>query len=135
MSKYVRDLLQEFETQSAVEDHFHLYVLKVTVSENDEVEQVGNALPVTKIEIDAEDKECLMHFDELSTERVTIKEAKAFFSAEAAVNGGADNDVSNYEVCACEEKERDDAFVRLDTPLIGFGENPEMNCFFVVCQA
>ena len=47
MSKYVRDLLQEFETQSEVEDHFHLHVLKVTVSESDEVEQVGNALPVT----------------------------------------------------------------------------------------
>lgn len=130
MSKYVRDLLQEFETQSAVEDHFHLHVLKVTVSENDEVEQVGNALPVTKIEIDAEDSECLLHFDELSSERVTIREAKALFSTETAVN-----DVLNYEVCASEEKERDDAFVRLDTPLIGFGENPEINCFFVVCQA
>ena len=135
MSKYVRDLLQEFETQSAVEDHFHLYVLKVTVSENDEVEQVGNALPVTKIEIDAEDSECLLHFDELSSERVTIREAKALFSAETAVNESAVNDVSSYEVCASEEKERDDALVRLDTPLIGFGENPEINCFFVVCQA
>ncbi len=135
MSKYVRDLLQEFETQSAVEDDFHLHVLKVTVSENDEVEQVGNALPVTKIEIDVEDNECLLHFDELSSERVTIKEAKNLFSAETAVNESAVNDVSSYEVCASEEKELDDALVRLDTPLIGFGENPEINCFFVVCQA
>lgn len=135
MSKYVRDLLQEFETQTEIEDHFHLHVLKVTVSEKDEVEPIGNALPVTKIEIDAKDSECLLHFDELSSERVTIKEAKNLFSAEAAVNRGAVNDVSNYEVCACEEKERGDAFVRLDTPLIGFGENQEINCFFVVCQA
>jgi hypothetical protein len=29
----------------------------------------------------------------------------------------------------------DDAFIRLDTPLIGFGENIELKAFFAVCQA
>ncbi|MBL4799114.1 MAG: hypothetical protein JKY50_17030 [Oleispira sp.] len=124
MSKHVRDLLFEFEVQSEVEEHFRLHVLKVTLNENGEAEEYGNALPVTKIEIDSEDKECLLHFDEHSTDCVTITEAKAMLTDE----------VLGYEVFAAEEKELDDSHVRLDTPLIGFGENAELNCFFVVCQ-
>lgn len=130
MSKHVRDLLFEFEVQSEVEEHFRLHVLKVTLNENGEAEEYGNALPVTKIEIDAEDKECLLHFDEHSTDFVTIIEAKAMF-----VESLIDDEVQGYEVFASEEKELEDSHVRLDTPLIGFGENAELKCFFVVCQA
>ena len=125
MSKHVRDLLFEFEVQAEVEEYFRLHVLKVTLNENGDAEEYGNALPVTKIEIDSEDKECLLHFDEQSTDCVTISEAKAMLTDE----------VLGYEVFASEEKELDDSHVRLDTPLIGFGENAELNCFFVVCQA
>jgi hypothetical protein len=125
MSKHVRDLLFEFEVQSEIEEHFRLHVLKVTLNENGEAEEFGNALPVTKIEIDSEDRECLLHFDEHSTDFVTITEAKALLI----------DAVLGYEVFASEEKELDDSHVRLDTPLIGFGENAELNCFFVVCQA
>lgn len=131
MSKHVRDLLFEFEVQSEVEEHFRLHVLKVTLNENGEAEEYGNALPVTKIEIDSEDKECLLHFDEHSADSVTITEAKALFINEE----GIDAEVQGYEVFASEEKELDGSHVRLDTPLIGFGENAELNCFFVVCQA
>ena len=130
MSKHVRDLLFEFEVQSEVEEHFRLHVLKVTLNENDEAVEYGNALPVTKIEIDSEDKECLLHFDEHSTDFVTITEAKAMF-----VESLIDDEVQGYEVFASEEKELEDSHVRLDTPLIGFGENAELKCFFVVCQA
>jgi len=130
MSKHVRDLLFEFEVQSEVEEHFRLHVLKVTLNENGEAVEYGNALPVTKIEIDSEDKECLLHFDEHSTDFVTITEAKAMF-----VESLIDDEVQGYEVFASEEKELEDSHVRLDTPLIGFGENAELKCFFVVCQA
>ncbi|MFT4907533.1 MAG: hypothetical protein ACI978_001616 [Oleispira sp.] len=125
MSKHVRDLLFEFEVQSEIEEHFRLHVLKVTLNENGEAEEVGNALPVTRIEIDSEDRECLLHFDEKSTDYVTITEAKALLI----------DAVLGYEVFAAEEKELDGSLVRLDTPLIGFGENAELKCFFVVCQA
>jgi hypothetical protein len=135
MSKYVRDLLLEFETQSEVEEHFALHVLKVTLNENGEAEEFGNALPVTKIEIDAEDGECLLHFDEQSSDSVTIAEAKTLLINEEIVDGSLVNKMLGYEVFAAEEKELDDSHVRLDTPLIGFGENAEMKCFFVVCQA
>ena len=130
MSKHVRDLLFEFEVQTEEEEHFRLHVLKVTLNENGEAEEFGNALPVTKIEIDLEDKECLLHFDEQSSDGVTITEAKAIF-----LNENLSEDVQGYAVFASEEKELDDSHVRLDTPLIGFGENAELKCFFVVCQA
>ena len=130
MSKHVRDLLFEFEVQGEVEEHFRLHVLKVTLNENGEAEEYGNALPVTKIEIDSEDKECLLHFDEQSSDFVTITEAKALLLNETLAD-----EVQGYAVFASEEKERDDSYVRLDTPLIGFGENAELKCFFVVCQA
>ena len=139
MSKHVRDLLLEFETQSEVEEHFRLHVLKVTLNENGEAEEFGNALPVTKIEIDSESEECLLHYAEQSSEFVTIAEAKALLSNEVMVDDMAGSSLVNtmlgYEVFAAEEKELDDSQVRLDSPLIGFGENAELKCFFVVCQA
>lgn len=125
MSKSVRELLLEFQSQAEIEDDFHLHVLKVTVDDNGEVEQSGNALPVTKIEIDSESNECLLHFKEKASNPVTVSEAKEAF-------GSA---VLEYEVCASEEKTQDNARIRLDTPLIGFGENADIKCFFVVCQA
>ena len=125
LSKYARDLLQEFQSQGEIEDHFRLHVLKVNVDERGEVEQSGNALPVTRIEIDSENEECLLHFEELTSSFVTVSEAKAACVGE----------ILSYEVCAAQEKELDDAHVRLDTPLIGFGENIELKCFFAICQA
>lgn len=130
MSKHVRDLLFEFEVQNEVEEHFRLHVLKVTLNENGEAEEFGNALPVTRIEIDSDNKECLLHFDEQSPDGVTITDAKALL-----VGGSLADEVLGYAVFAAEVKELDDSQVRLDTPLIGFGENAELNCFFVVCQA
>ncbi len=125
LSKCVRDLLHEFESQVDIADDFQLHVLKVLVDESGEVEQSGSAQPVTKIEIDSESKECLLHFEESTSNYVTVSDAKTAFVCA----------VLDYEVCAAQEKETDDAHIRLDTPLIGFGENAEIKCFFAVCQA
>lgn len=125
MSKSVRDVLQEIQSQALLADDFKLHVLKVVVDENGDVEQAGNALAVINIEIDIESKECLFHFDEAATDAVSLLEVKAALVDE----------VLDYEVCASQGKETDEAFLRLDTPLIGFGENVELKCFFVICQA
>jgi hypothetical protein len=125
LSKLARDLLQEFESQNDIEDDFQLHILKVNVDESGEIEPSGNALPVTKIEIDSKSKECLLHFDESTSKYITVSETRsAFISA-----------VLDYEVCAAQEKVIDDTRIRLDTPLIGFGENVELKCFFAICQA
>ncbi|MEH6557297.1 MAG: hypothetical protein V7459_13080 [Oceanicoccus sp.] len=125
MSKYARDLLQEFESQIDIKDDFQLHVLKVKVDESGNVEPLGNAQPVTNIDIDSDNKECLLHFDESTLDYITVSDAKSLFV-------GA---VLDFEVCAAQEKENDDAYIRLDTPLIGFGENVELKIFFVICQA
>lgn len=124
MSKSARDVLQEFASQAEVRDDFHLHILKVKVDDNGEVEQAGNALPVTHLEIDAESNECLLHYEEGASAQVSVSDVKAAFV-------GA---VLDYEVCASQEAILDDTHVRLDTPLIGFGENTEIKCFFAVCQ-
>ena len=108
MSKYARDLLQEFESQIDIEDDFQLHVLKVNVDESGEVEQSGNAQPVTKIEIDSESKECLLYYDENTSMYVTVSDAKTTFVSA----------VLDYEVCAAQEKETDDVHIRLDLSLI-----------------
>jgi hypothetical protein len=125
LSKHTRDLRQEFESQIEIKDDFQLHVLKVKVDESGNVEPLGNAQPVTHIEIDSDNKECLLHFDESTLDYVTVSDAKSLFV-------GA---VLDFEVCAAQETENADAYIRLDTPLIGFGENIELKIFFVICQA
>lgn len=125
LSKQVRDLLQEFESQINIADDFQLHVLKVSVDESGAVEQTGNAQPVTRIEIDSQSKECLLHFAESTSQYVTVSDAKSVLV----------NAILDFEVCAAQEQENDEATIRLDTPLIGFGENVELKVYFVICQA
>jgi hypothetical protein len=125
LSKTARDVLEEFEAQTQIADDFGIHVLKVKVGENDDVEQQGNAQPVVKIEIDHEDKECLLHYEEGASAYVTVSDLKAEFISE----------VLEYEVCAAQEKILEGSHVRLDTPLVGFGENFELKYFFTVCVA
>jgi len=124
LNKSVKELLEEFTSQNIIADDFQLHILKVKIDENGEIEEAGNALTVTKIEFDHQSKECLLHYEEGSSHYVTVADAKAVMT----------DDVLTYEVCAAQIEEREDAFVRLDTPLIGFGENVDIKCFFAICQ-
>ena len=124
MSKYVKDLLAEFATQEDIKDNFKLHVLQVTLDDQGEIEQCGNALPVTKLEIDATSKELLMHFTQESKSSVSVAQAKAICVS----------DIVDYEVFASQAKETDAALLQLDTPLLGFCENIEHQYFFSVCE-
>ncbi len=124
MSKSAQELLEEFSSQELITDDFELHILKVKIDDNGEIEHAGNALTVTNIEFDHQSKECLLHYEEGATNYVTVAEAKVKIV----------DSVLSYEVCASQIQERDDAFVRLDTPLIGFGENVDMQCFFAICR-
>lgn len=124
MSKSAQELLEEFSSQELIADDFELHILKVKIDDHGEIEHAGNALTVTNIEIDHQSKECLLHYEEGATNYVTVADAKAKIV----------DSVLSYEVCASQIQERDDAFVRLDTPLIGFGENVDMQCFFAICR-
>ncbi len=123
MSKTVADLLHEFSFEHAVEDDFCLHVLKVTVGASEVVEQLGGALPIVKVEIDHQDRTCLLHFEESDNDAITITLVRDVLVPE----------VLGYEVFAAQEKVVDEACLRYETPLIGFGENIELRCFFAIC--
>ena len=125
MNKTVKDLLDEFKAQADIGDNFAVHILKVAVDQDGAIEQSGNALPVFRLEVDHEDKEVLLHFDEAGLPEVTV----------AALRMALDDSMLEYGVCAAQEKEWETAFVRLDTPLIGFGENLELKVFLAVCKA
>jgi len=107
-----------------VGDDFRLHILKVAVDADGEVQQQDQALPVTRMEIDAEDQECLLHYSDHSEEGLTLAAIKAQLTAVE----------QDYELCASEEKVVDGDLLRYDTPLNGFGENTELKVFFAVCQ-
>lgn len=125
MSKTAKDLLQEFQTQNGIEDDFQIHILNVIVNDRDEVKQTGQAQPVIKNEIDHDNRECLLHFEENKSISVTVLDIKEKIADE----------MLDYAVCAVQEKTLDNSYVRIDSPLIGFGENFELKCFFAVCQA
>ncbi|MFT5578425.1 MAG: hypothetical protein ACI9WS_001179 [Paraglaciecola psychrophila] len=124
MSKCVSELLLELQMYDQVSDDFRLHILKVVVDADGEVEQQDQAIPVTRLEIDAEDKECLLHYGDHSGQALTL----------AAITAQLTEAEQDYELCASEEKLVDGNLLRYDTPLIGFGENTEINVFFAVCQ-
>lgn len=125
MSKTAKDLLQEFQDQNGIEDDFQIHILNVVVNDKDEVMQTGQAQPVIKIEIDHDNRECLLHFEENKSTFVTVLDIKEKITDE----------MLDYAVCAAQEKTFDDSCVRIDSPLIGFGENFELKCFFAVYQS
>jgi len=124
LSKQVKDLLEEFAAEENIQSDFNLHILKVSMDENGEIEEMGNAQPVFNIEIDDEDQAVLLHYAESSDVLVSVTDAKAVLTAE----------LLDYEVCAAQITETAEAVLRADTPLIGFGENVELKCFFGVCQ-
>lgn len=125
MSKTVRDLLQEIRCQGEIEDDFLLYVLKVKVDENGEVQHSGEALSVSHIEIDTQDQECLLHYADSTIGNMTV----------AMLVSALSDELSDFEVCAALESEVDGSHIRADSPLIGFGESIEQKYFFLVCHA
>jgi len=114
----------ELQLQEQVDDGFRLHILQVAVDSDGEVQQQGQALPVSNIEIDHEDKACLLQFSDDAVEAMTIAAVKKLLIPA----------VQDYELCASKEQLVDGSLLRYDTPLIGFGENIQINCFFAVCQ-
>lgn len=124
MSKFVEELLIEFNLQEAITDDFSLYILTVQVDDAGEVESFGSAKPVTHIEVDHESKACLLHFANDAPFAAGVDDAREVL--EQCEPG--------YQVFAAQEQELEDKVIRTDSPLVGFGENVDEQCFFAVCE-
>lgn len=132
MSKTVSELTQELAEQPQIGAHFNVHVLKVVISEDGEIEQGAQALPVTRVVLDEAEQECYLYFsDEDEQDQGADQNALSVANLKTHLN----SDIQDYLLFAAQEKETEEAVLQLTTPLIGFGENEAENNFFVICQA
>lgn len=124
MSKLARDVVNEFHSLDVIEDDFELFVLSVKINDYGEIISTESIEPVSRVESDNENQECLLHISP-SGEPLKI--------CEAVGRIGVLN--PDYALCAAQEETIDNSWVRIDNPIIGFGENLDLKRFFVVCQA
>ncbi len=124
MSKLVIDVVSEFQSLDVIEDDFELFVLSVKINESGEITSTESIEPVNRIEADIENQECLLHVTS-NGEALRMVEA---IQAISKVN-------ADYSLCSAQEETLEDSWVRIDNPIIGFGENIDLKRFFVVCQA
>ena len=124
MSKLISNLVNEFQTLDEIQDDFELFIMSIKIDEFGEYDSAETILPVSHLNVDIEKEECLFHFGSSETEAMTIA---------STVEKIKEID-SSFLLCAAEEMTVDGKAVRLDNPIIGFGENIEQKRFFLVFQ-
>ena len=126
MSKSVMEMMHEIESYQVIDNVFNLYVLSLKLDSYGEIISTESTNAVNNVEIDNEHKEVLLH--------INTKNDKSLVSV-SDVKSIINNSIFDYKICIAEETTLEDSsFVRIDTPLIGFGENIEKKQFFAVCQ-
>lgn len=101
-----------------------MFVISVKISDSGEITSTESIEPIERIGFDIEHEECLLHISETNS-AIEISDA---FSEIAAID-------SRFTLVAASERSFDDSWVRIDKPVIGFGENIEKKQFPVVCEA
>lgn len=124
MSKSVGDFVNEIEESDVIEYDFKLFVLSVKISDSGEITSTESIEPIERIEFDIENEECLLQISE-NNRALNLSEA---FSEIAVID-------SRFSLVAAHERSIEDSWVRIDNPIIGFGENIGQKQFFVVCEA
>ncbi len=124
MSKYVGCIINELEESEVVDDDFSLFVILLNVDDSGEITSTKSIESIGKIGVDIESEECLFHVTP-SEEAVKISEAYAEI---ATIDSG-------FSLVSAIEQEFEDSWVRIDNPVIGFGENTDEKRFFIVCKA
>lgn len=123
MSKFVSDLASDLQSIDEIADDFKLLLMSIKFDDSDEV-TTKSTQSVSRIEVDSENQECLF-FVTSNDEALSIANTKKEIST---IN-------SDYYLCAATKDIDDDSKIRLDNPIIGFGENIELKQFFIVCEA
>lgn len=123
MSKLVGHLISEIEDSDVIDDDFKIFVISVEISDSCEITSTESIEPIERIGFDIEHEECLLHISETNM-AIEICDA---FSEISAID-------SRFAVVAAIEQSFDDSWVRIDKPIIGFGENIEKKRFLVVFE-
>ena len=124
LSKLVHDFINELNSLDEVNIDFELFVMNLNIDNSGEVLSCESVLPVLNINIDLSSNECLFQIKDTGTPLSVENGIKAL----ASIN-------FDYSLCSSFEENVDNSIIRIDNPIIGFGENIEEKRFFVVCQA
>ncbi|BBM02962.1 hypothetical protein [Microbulbifer sp. GL-2] len=124
MSKYVGCIINELEESEVIDNDFGLFVISVKIDDSGEIYETESIEPINKIGVDIEHEECLFH---VSSGKEALKVSEAYTEI-AMIDSG-------FSLVSALEKTLDDSWVRIDNPVIGFGENIDDKRFFIVCQA
>lgn len=127
MSKLVKDMIADINAEEGISDSYQLHAMYLKMNSEGEVESTEKVRPIFKVDIDVENEEFLLHITDDKNEVGEITLCDVINAANEKYYG--------YEVCIALEKEIDDSWIRVDTPLIGFGENSEQRVFFVIANA
>lgn len=124
MSRYVGCIINELEESEIVEDNFGLFAIFLKIDESGEIELTESIVPVGKVGFDIESEECLLHVSP-GGEPITISDAYAEL---VTIDSG-------FSLVSALEQRFDDSWVRIDYPVIGFGENINEKRFYIACKA
>ncbi|WP_445363530.1 hypothetical protein ACJJIQ_01935 [Microbulbifer sp. ANSA003] len=125
MSKHVSCIINELEESEIADDDFSLFMILLKIDDSGEVTSTESIEPIGKIGVDIDNEECLFH---IATYGKPLKISEAYAEIETID--------SRFSLVSVIEKEFDDSsWVRMDNPVIGFGENVNEKRFFIVCRA
>lgn len=107
-----------------MDDDFGLFVILLNIDDSGEITSTESIEPIGKIGVDIENEECLFHITP-GEEALKISEAYAEITT---IDSG-------FSLVSAIEQDFDDSWVRIDNPVIGFGENIDEKRFFIACKA
>jgi hypothetical protein len=124
LSRYVGCIINELEASEIVDNDFGLFAIFLKVDESGEIESTESIVPIGKVGFDIESEECLLHASP-GGEAITISDAYAELTT---IDSG-------FSLVSALEQKFDDSWVRIDYPVIGFGENIDEKRFYIACKA
>lgn len=124
LSKYVGCIINELDESERIGDDFELFVISLRIDDSGAITSTESIDPIGKIGFDIENEECLFY---VKPGEETVKISEAYAEIETIDPG--------FSLATALEQEFDDSWVRIDNPVIGFGENVDDKRFFIVCRA
>jgi hypothetical protein len=123
LSKLISDLVDELKFLDEVEDDFECYLLALKIDDEGEITSTEYSEPLGLIGNNSEHQECLFT-NSANDIALTVADVKKELST-------LDPD---YLLCATLEKTEDGSSIKVECPVIGFGENIDLKRFFLVCE-
>jgi hypothetical protein len=123
-NQMVSEITEHLESHSIAK----LFAISVVINNNNEVESMAWEKPIYEISFDHNNKELIL-FVPLTEADAVLPISVSSFLMQYAVEL---EKYGSYNVCVSDRKIIDDLTVRIDRPLLGFGESEDNMKFFAV---